>query len=110
MRSGIMVPNRLALGVVLDAMIDAHIHFWAPARLHYAWLQGIPALHRRFGPESLSAGRHRVAGHVFVQADCRADETSAEIAWVSELARQSPILGIVAYAPLHAGVAARPEL
>jgi len=88
-------------------LIDAHIHFWDPERLHYAWLEGIPALHRRFTPESLPDGRQR---YVFVQADCRADETWAEIAWVTELAQHHPVLGVVAYAPLHEGVAARPEL
>jgi L-fuconolactonase len=91
-------------------LIDAHIHFWEPERLHYSWLEEIPALHRRFGPESLPAGEQRVAGYLFVQADCRADETWAEITWVSKLARQYPIMGIVAYAPLHDGSAARPEL
>ena len=88
-------------------LIDAHIHFWDPERLHYAWLEDIPALHRPFEPEEVPAGRQR---YVFVQADCRAEETWAEIEWVGELARQHPILGIVAYAPLHEGAAARPEL
>jgi L-fuconolactonase len=62
---------------------------------------------RRFGPEDVPAGRQR---YVFVQADCGADETWAEIAWIGELSRQHPILGIVAYAPLHEGATARPEL
>jgi L-fuconolactonase len=88
-------------------LIDAHIHFWDPERLHYAWLEEIPALHRRFGPEALPDGRQR---YVFVQADCRAEETWAEIAWIAELAQTAPIVGIVAYAPLHEGAAARPEL
>jgi L-fuconolactonase len=88
-------------------LIDAHIHFWDPERLHYAWLEEIPALHRRFGPEALPEGRR---SYVFVQADCRAEETWAEIAWITELAGQAPIVGIVAYAPLHEGPAARPEL
>ena len=88
-------------------LIDAHVHFWDPERLHYAWLEEIPALHRRFGPEALPDGRQR---YVFVQADCRPEETWAEIEWVTELAAQTPIVGIVAYAPLHEGAAARAEL
>jgi len=88
-------------------MIDAHIHFWDPARLHYAWLRDIPALNRRFTPEDLQVAAD---GFVFVQADCRDDEAWAEIAWVDALARRHPILGIVAYAPLHQGEAVRPEL
>jgi L-fuconolactonase len=77
-------------------MIDAHIHFWDPARLHYAWLEEIPALHRPFLPTEVEA-----EGFVFVQADCRDDEAWAEVEWVSDLAREHPILGIVAYAPVH---------
>jgi L-fuconolactonase len=79
-------------------MIDAHIHFWDPERLHYAWLEEIPALHRPFLPTEVEA-----EGFVFVQADCRDEEAWAEVEWVTELAAQHPILGIVAYAPVHAG-------
>jgi L-fuconolactonase len=88
-------------------LIDAHIHFWDPERLHYAWLEEIPALLRPFRPEHLPDGRER---YVFVQADCRAEETWAEIEWIAGLAERAPILGIVAYAPLHEGAAARAGL
>jgi L-fuconolactonase len=75
-------------------VIDAHIHFWDPRRLHYAWLE--PPLDRPFLPGAVHA-----EGFVFVQADCRDDEAWAEVEWVSELAEHHPILGIVAYAPVH---------
>jgi len=78
-------------------MIDAHIHFWDPERLHYAWLEALPPLHRPFGPTEVEA-----EGFVFVQADCRDDEAWAEVEWVTALAERHPILGIVAYAPVHA--------
>jgi L-fuconolactonase len=91
-------------------MIDAHIHFWDPARLHYEWLEAIPALRRSFAPTALETGRHDVAGYVFVQADCRDDEAWAEVSWVDELARDHPILGIVAFAGLEAGFGARADL
>jgi L-fuconolactonase len=67
-------------------MIDAHVHFWDPERLHYEWLERIPPLRRRRTPESLAHTRHAVSRWVFVQADCREEETWAEIEWVSELA------------------------
>jgi L-fuconolactonase len=89
---------------------DAHIHFWDPERLHYDWLRPIPELRRRFTPELLRDNRHAVGQYVFVQADCRADEAWAEIAWVSELAQRHPIAGIVAYAGVHEGAAVRPQL
>jgi L-fuconolactonase len=93
-----------------DDLIDSHIHFWDPARLHYEWLESIPVLQRPFLPTSVETGRHDIAGYVFVQADCRADEACAEVSWVAELARDHPILGIVAYAGLHQGAAARAEV
>ena len=93
-----------------DDLIDSHIHFWDPARLHYEWLEAIPALRRPFAPTAVQTGGHDVAGYVFVQADCRADEAWAEVSWVGELARDHPILGLVAYAGLHQGAAARAEL
>src|SRR4051794_27030293 len=80
-------------------MIDAHIHFWDPARLHYEWLDDLPPLRRPFLPGDVGA---EVEGFVFVQADCRDDEAWAEVEWVSALAARHPILGIVAYAPVHA--------
>jgi L-fuconolactonase len=91
-------------------MIDAHVHFWDPERLHYAWLAELPSLQRRYTPDDLPRSRHAVTGWVFVQADCRADETWAEIEWVSELARRHPIRGIVAYAGVHAGTGVRDQL
>jgi L-fuconolactonase len=81
-------------------VIDAHIHFWDPERLHYAWLPD--ALNRRFLPEDVNV---EVDGFVFVQADCRDEEAEAEVAWVETL--DAPIVGIVGYAPVHEGEAAR---
>lgn len=91
-------------------MIDAHVHFWDPERLHYEWLRDLPTLQRRYAPESLTESRHPLTGWVFVQADCREDETWAEIGWVRELARQHPVRGVVAYAGVHRGSAVRGEL
>src|SRR3954452_19343700 len=87
-----------------DDMIDAHIHFWDPGRLHYEWLAALPALDRPFLAADVGAD---VEGFVFVQADCRDEEAWAEVEWVAELAARHPILGIVAYAGLHHGAAAR---
>lgn len=93
-----------------QALIDAHIHFWDPSLMRYDWLRPIPQLHQRFTPDCVPIGRHAVAGYVFVQADCRADETATEVAWVSQLAEHHPILGIVAHAELDRGAAAREQL
>jgi L-fuconolactonase len=89
-------------------ILDAHVHFWDPAARRYAWLDGQPALQRRFGPGDYDAGGHDVAGMIFVQSDCRDDEALDEVRWVLELAARDPcVRGIVAYAPLQLGAAAR---
>jgi L-fuconolactonase len=89
-------------------ILDAHVHFWDPERLHYAWLDPLPALRRPFLPADLDHGRHQVDGVLFVQADCRADEALAEVEWVAGLAaRDARIAGIVAHAPVERGDSAR---
>jgi len=83
-------------------VIDAHVHFWDPARLHYPWHEGEPALQRPFLPKDfgpLSNGGVRAV--VFVQADCLPNESAREIDWVARLASDEPrILGIVAFVDL----------
>jgi L-fuconolactonase len=95
-------------------IIDAHLHIWDTERLDYAWLRETPALDRPMGFADLAAGRRDVAAHVdgfvFVQADCRPDQAIAEVEWVTSLAEQGPVLGIVAFAPLEEGDAVSPRL
>jgi len=88
--------------VALSEVIDAHVHFWDPARLHYPWHEGEPALQRAFLPKDfgpLSSGELRAV--VFVQADCLPSESAREIDWVARLAADEPrILGIVGFVDL----------
>jgi L-fuconolactonase len=92
-------------------LLDAHVHYWDPGSRHHAWLDDAPRLRRRFGPEDYDSGRHRLAGAVFVQADCRDEEALDEVRWVSGLAAEHPyIKGIVAYAPVHLGAGAADAL
>jgi L-fuconolactonase len=83
-------------------VIDAHVHFWDPGALHYSWLGGAPELERAFLPddfESLSAGS--VDGVVFVEANCRPTESTAECDFVDALAEHEPrIMGTVAFLDL----------
>lgn len=90
-------------------MIDAHVHYWDPARFAYAWLDALPELRRPFLPEDLDHGRHPVDRVVFVEADRRSDEAAAEVAWVAQL-RDPRVAGIVAHAPLERGAAVRAQL
>lgn len=93
-------------------VIDSHAHFWDRSRFDYRWLdEADPALSGTFLPEGLLANGVDVAGIVFVQADCRADQAGDEAAWVNGLADAgAPIQAIVAGAGLERGAAAATEL
>jgi L-fuconolactonase len=97
--------------------LDSHVHFWDRRRFHYEWLAGAsPALQRDFlpgdlVPELVSLGRVSPAGLVFVQADCRPEQSVAEVEWVHELARSgAEVLAVVAHAPLEDGLECEPAL
>ncbi len=97
----------------MSAIVDSHVHFWKPSQFHYDWLEPIASLNRPFEPNDFrqAVAGVELAGVVFVQADCAPDEGLAEARWVASLdAPATPIKGIVAYAPLEAGGAARAAL
>ena len=79
-------------------VVDAHVHFWDPAELHYPWLGDRPELARAFLPEdfaSLTLGS--VDAVIFVEANCSAAERAEEVAFAERLALAEPRLaGIVA--------------
>ncbi len=103
-----------------ERVIDSHIHFWDPGRLHYAWLDGTPELRRPLRPGDVDTGGYSIDGFVSVQADCRAEESVAEVDWVAQLAGEEPALhAVVAHVAVERGVrsgeavaamAARPEV
>jgi L-fuconolactonase len=86
-------------------IIDAHQHFWDPARGDYGWLTPDLPIHRLYGPEHLhplmqAAG---VNGSILVQAA----PTIAETDYMLALARRSPfVLGVVGWIDLDAPDAA----
>ncbi len=48
---------------------------------------------------------------MFVQADCRSDQSTDEVAWVHRLAASgAEVLAVVAHAPLYKGSGCEPEL
>lgn len=94
-------------------IIDAHVHFWDPTRLHYPWLPNVPKLNRTFLLHDYreACGDIEVEAMYFVQAECALDQAMEEVRFVSELAIEDPRLkGMVPYAPLELGNAARPWL
>jgi L-fuconolactonase len=62
-----------------DARIDAHHHFWDPARTSYPWLagEGLAPIRRRFGPDDLAPelAAQGISGTVLVQTISSLDET-----------------------------------
>jgi len=95
------------------SIVDSHVHLWNPARLRYAWLDGLPALNRAFLPAEFAAvsANANVNKMVFIECGCEPAQSLAEVNWISDLAKTEPRLkGIVAHAPLEKGEAARMEL
>lgn len=86
-------------------ILDAHLHLWDPSERRHDWLADAPSLRRRFGPEDIDSGRHKLVGAVFVQADCRDEEAIDEVRWVQRVG-QPLVRAIVAYAPVHLGAEA----
>lgn len=82
--------------------IDAHCHFWTPARGDYGWLMQGPAtldpLRRIFAPDDLAA--LNAAGRVVA---VQAADTVAETQYLLHLAAQHPqIVGVVGWVDLAA--------
>ena len=78
-------------------VIDAHQHFWDPARNDYGWLTAdLPALYRPFQPDDLAPllAASGVTGTVLVQAA----PTTAETDYLLDLAAHTPFVkGVVGW-------------
>ena len=94
--------------------VDAHVHFWDPARFTYPWLATVPPLDRPFLPSDLAGALGRELdggplplGVVAVEADRLAAEAPAEARWLGGLGTPAvlavPVLAVVAHAPLELG-------
>jgi L-fuconolactonase len=81
----------------MSPRIDAHQHYWDPARGDYGWLTpALAPLYRPFGPADLAPtlARWRIDGTVLVQAA----PTRAETEWLLALSERTPnILGVVGW-------------
>lgn len=94
-------------------IVDTHVHLWDPTYLSYPWLQNIPKLNKPYLLEDFkqATGSVQVDKIVFLQCECDFSQFMAEADWVTDLAAQDPrIEGIVPWAPLEKGEAARPDL
>lgn len=94
-------------------IIDTHLHLWDPAQLNYPWLADVEHLNRPhlLDDYNKACGNVQVEKMVFLQCECEPAQHKQEFDWVSSLAKQDPrIAGIVPWAPLEKGEAARDEL
>lgn len=88
-------------------VVDSHVHFWDPNEVRYPWLESVPALQDRFGPEDfrLATAPAEISEVVFVECDADPEAAVDEVAFVESLANGTPdfVGAIVAHAPLHLG-------
>ena len=95
------------------SIVDAHVHFWNPAKLNYPWLANVPALSCAFLPEHYSAATKtaNVSKMVFVECGCAAAQSINETNWISELAaHETRLKGIVAQGAVELGARVTGEL
>jgi L-fuconolactonase len=84
--------------------IDSHVHVWDPAVLEYPWLANSRSLTRPFLPQDLPHTQDNTLAAVFVQADCRDDQSLKEVDWVSGLRTEwQELAAVVAFAPISRG-------
>jgi len=95
-------------------IIDTHLHLWDPTNLDYPWLKDVPQLNRAFLIEDYrdATQAFNIEKMVFVQCEAAFEQYRQEVNWVSDIARDKEprIKGIVAWAPLEKGEAAREDL
>ncbi len=94
-------------------IVDTHMHLWDPAHLSYAWIKDVEVLNRPFllADYQRAIESQQVAKIVFVQCEADQDQYVQEAEWVTALAKEDPrIAGIVPWAPLEQGDAARDAL
>lgn len=94
-------------------IVDTHVHLWDPKFLRYPWLDGNALLNKPYLLENYRAacGPVQVEKMVFLQCECDFAQFMDEANWVTQLAQVDPrIRGIVPWAPLEKGDAARPDL
>lgn len=94
-------------------IIDTHLHIWNPGWLSYPWLADVPKINKPHLPEDYrqATARLNIEKMVFIQCEADFAQYREEVDWVTEQAKSEPrIKGIVAWAPLEKGEAARGDL
>ena len=94
-------------------VVDTHLHVWDTRKLDYPWLKDIPLLNKPYLLDDYNRACEpvQVEKMVFLKAEVEFSQFIDEAAWVTSLADVDPrIEGIVPWAPLEKGDAAKPDL
>jgi L-fuconolactonase len=94
-------------------IVDTHLHLWNPTYLRYPWLDSNALLNKPYLLDDYRAacGPVQVEQMVFLQCECVFAQLMDVANWVTSLAQSDPrIRGIVPWAPLEKGDAARSDL
>jgi L-fuconolactonase len=95
-------------------IVDTHLHLWDTNHLRYPWLEDVPLLNKPYLLDDYKRAVEpvQVKKMVFLQCEVDPAQFMAEAEWVAKLAQeQDPrIQGIVPWAPLEKGDAARADL
>src|SRR5690349_6470066 len=97
-----------------EPILDAHLHLWDTRIMNYPWLAEVDTQHLN-RPYLLDQYHAATAARpptsmVFVQCEVHPSLYEVEADWVAEQAKADPrIKGLVAWAPLHKGVAVRDD-
>lgn len=95
-------------------IVDTHLHLWDTNALRYPWLADIPLLNKPYLLEDFdrATGPVQIEKMVFLQCEVDPAQFMEEARWVTKLATEQDarIQGIVPWAPLERGDAARADL
>jgi L-fuconolactonase len=94
-------------------IVDTHLHLWNPQNLRYPWLDNIPLLNKPYLLEDYKRACDpvQVEKMVFLQCEVEFSQFMDEAEWVTKLAGEdNRIQGIVPWAPLEKGDAAKPDV
>ena len=95
-------------------IVDTHVHLWDPGRLSYPWLQDIPVLNRAYLPADYREACGPLPGGADglrpVRVRLRPIQAGSGLGDALAETEEPRIRGIVPWAPLEKGEAARAEL
>ncbi len=95
-------------------IVDTHLHIWDIDKIDYPWLPDVPQLNRTFTIDDYREATKdfNIEKMVFMQCEADFAQYRKEVDFASTIAgEQEPrIKGIVAWAPLEKGEAAREDL